>query len=84
MTYRFITQKNREWGTLTDVESDEFGIARGTKQGDSLSSLFFNLVLQSKIEKDIEIWNEKGLGMRLSDEKKKTAYQTYVLPTTCS
>ena len=32
---------------LTDVESDEFGIARGKNQGDPLSSLLFNSVLQS-------------------------------------
>ena len=30
---------------LTDVESDELGIARGTKKGDPLSSLLFNSVL---------------------------------------
>ena len=30
---------------LTDVESDEYGIARGTKQGDPLSSLLFNSIL---------------------------------------
>ena len=46
---------------LTDAESDEFRIAGGTKQGDPLSSLLFNSVLQSAMEKDIETWNEKGL-----------------------
>ena len=45
---------------LTDVESDKFGIARVTKQGDPLSSLFFNSVLQSAMEKDTT-WKEKGL-----------------------
>ena len=38
---------------LTDVESDEFGIARGTKQGDPSNSLHFNSVLQAAVEKDI-------------------------------
>ena len=57
---------------LTDVESDEFRIARGTKQGDPLGSLLFQLVLQSA-----------GLGIKLSDEK-ETACPTYVLLTTCS
>ena len=47
---------------LTDVESDDFRIARGTKQGDSSNSLFLNSVLQSPVEKDNETWNEKGLG----------------------
>ena len=55
---------------LTDVEGDEFGIARGTKQGDPLSSLFFNSVLRSAMERDMEIWIEKGLGIKLSDEKR--------------
>ena len=55
---------------LTDVESDEFRIARGTKQGDLLSSLLFHSVLQSAVEKDTETWNDKGLGIKLSDEKR--------------
>ena len=37
---------------LTDVESDEFRIARGATQGDPLSSLLFNSVLQSAMEKE--------------------------------
>ena len=54
---------------LTDVESDEFSIAPGIKEGVPLSSLFFNSVLQSAVEKDIETWKDKGLGIQLSDEK---------------
>ena len=42
----------------------------GTKQGDLLSSLLFNSVLQSAMEKDIETWNEKGLGIKLGGEKR--------------
>ena len=42
---------------LTDVESDEFRIVRGTKQGDPLSNLLCNSVLQPAMEKDIETWN---------------------------
>ena len=55
---------------LTDVESDEFGSARGTKQGDPLSSLIFNSDLHSAMEKDTETWNEKGFGIELGDEKR--------------
>ena len=51
---------------LTDVESDEPGISRGTKQDDLLSSLLFNSVLQSAMEKDTETWKEEGLGIKLS------------------
>ena len=54
---------------LTDVESDKFEIARGTKQGDPFSSLLFNSVLQSPMEKGIGSWNEHGLGTKLGDEK---------------
>ena len=60
---------------LTDVESDEFRIARGTKQGGPLSSLLANSVLQSAVEKDTETWNEMGLGIKLSDEKKRLDIQ---------
>ena len=52
------------------VESDEFGIACGTKQGDLLSSLLFNSVLQSAMKKDIGTWNDTGPGINLGDEKR--------------
>ena len=55
---------------LTDVESDEFEIARGQKQGDFLSSFLFNSVLQSAMEKDTGTWNEKVLGIKLGEEKR--------------
>ena len=54
---------------LTDVESDEFGIARGTKHGDPLSTLLFNSFLQSVMEKDVETWKGKVLGIKLSGGK---------------
>ena len=38
--------RQREGTLLTDKESDTFPIKRGTKQGDPLSSLLFNTVLQ--------------------------------------
>ena len=43
--------------------------SRGTKQGDLLSGLFFNSVLQSAMERDMETWTEKGLAIKLSNEK---------------
>ena len=55
---------------LTDVESDEFRIARGTKQADPLSSLLFHSVLRSAVEKEIETWKDNGLGIKPSDEKR--------------
>ena len=81
----FLTKQNTDQRAtvLTDVESDEFSIARGTKQGDLLSSLLFNSVLQSAMEKDIGIWKDEGLGIKLSDEK-KTVFQTWASQTTCS
>ena len=52
------------------MESNEFEIARGTKQRDPVSSPLFNSVLQLAMEKDIGTWNEKGLGIKLRDEKR--------------
>ena len=60
---------NQQEGTvLTDKESDAFPIKRGTKQGDPLSSLLFNTVLQYSLENDLERWQEKQKGIRLSDK----------------
>ena len=60
---------SRQEGTvLTDKESDAFPIKRGTKQGDPLSSLLFNTVLQFSLEGDLKRWQEKQKGIRLSDK----------------
>ena len=53
---------NHRATVLTDVESKEFSIARVTKQGDPLSSLFFNSVPFSAMEKDIGICNDHAVG----------------------
>ena len=36
-----------------------FEIKKGTKQGDPLSSLLFNMVLQKALEDDIPRWQKK-------------------------
>ena len=58
----------QEGTVLTDKESDAFPIKRGTKQGDPLSSLLFNTVLQYSLENDLKQWQEKRKGIRLSDK----------------
>ena len=58
----------QEGTVLTDKESDAFPIKRGTKQGDPLSSLLYNTVLQFSLEGDLKWWQEKQKGIRLSDK----------------
>ena len=58
--------RHEEGTVLTDEESDVFPIKRGTKQGDPLSSLLFNTVLQYSLEKDLKQWQENRKGIRLS------------------
>ena len=54
---------------LTDKESDMFEIKKGTKQGDPLSSLLFNTVLQAALKDDLQRWREKGMGISLGDQQ---------------
>ena len=45
-----------------------FEIKKGTKQGDPLSSLLFNMEQQKALEDDIPRWQKKkGMGIYLSD-----------------
>ena len=57
----------QEGTVLTDMESDVFSIKRGTKQGDPLSSLLFNTVLQYALREDLDRWQERRKGIMLSD-----------------
>ena len=59
---------HQEGTVLTDKESDVFPINRGTKQGDPLSSLLFNTVLQYSLENNLKQWQENKKGIRLSDK----------------
>ena len=53
---------------LTDEEGDMFEIKKGTQQGDPLSSLLFNTVLQKALEDDFPRWQKKiGMGICLRD-----------------
>ena len=53
---------------LTDEESDMFEVKEGTKQGDPLSSLLFNTVLQYSLKDEIRRWQKKkGMGIYLTD-----------------
>ena len=67
--YIRVLYSHQEGTVLTDKESDIFPIKRGTKQGDPLSSLLFNTVLQFSLENDLKRWQEKQNGIRLSDKK---------------
>ena len=58
----------QEGTVLTDKESDTFPIKRGTKQGNPLSSLLFNTVLQCSLGSDLKRWQEKQKGIKLSDK----------------
>ena len=58
----------QEGAVLTDKESDAFPVKRETKQGDPLSSLLFNTVLQYALENDLKRWQVKRKGIRLSDK----------------
>ena len=48
-----------------DRESKLFDIGRGTKQGDPLSPILFNAVLEHLMRPLKQKWAEKGLGMHL-------------------
>ena len=64
-----ILYSHQEGTVVTDKESDMFPSKGETKQGDPLSSLLFNPVLQFSLECDLKRWQAKQKGIRLSDKK---------------
>ena len=60
--------KDQKASVQTDVESNMFEIKKGSKQGDPLSSLLFNTVLQNSLKEVTQRWQmKKGMGIYLSD-----------------
>ena len=59
--YSFLKKLYRDQNTtvLTDEESNMFDIRKGTKQGDPLSSLLFNTVLQYSLTDENQRWQKK-------------------------
>ena len=48
--------KDQKASAQTDVESHMFEIKKGTKQGDPLSSLLLNTVLQNSLKEVTQRW----------------------------
>ena len=66
----FLRKINRDQkgSVQTDEESNIFDIQKGSKQGDPMSSLLFNTVLQFSLKDEIQRWQKKkGMGICLSD-----------------
>ena len=60
--------RDQKASVQTDVESNMFDIKKGSKQGDPMSSLLFNTVLQYSLKDEIQRWRKKkGMGIYLSD-----------------
>ena len=60
--------RDQKASVLTDEESNIFDIQKGSKQGDPLSSLLFNTVLQYSLKDEIQRWQKKkGMGIYLSN-----------------
>ena len=51
-----------------DKESDDFPIARGSKQGNPWSSQLFNSVLQVALQDDLRTWRKKRVGITYEED----------------
>ena len=51
--------KDQKASVQTDVESNMFETKKGTKQGDPLSSLLFNTILQNSLKDVTQRWQKK-------------------------
>ena len=61
--------RDQKASVQTDEESEIFDIQKGSKQGDLMSSLLFNTVLQYSLKDEIQRWQKKkGMGIYLSDQ----------------
>ena len=60
--------RDQKVSVQTDEESNIFDIQKGSKQGDPMSSLLFNTVLQYSLKEEIQrCQKKKGMGIYLSD-----------------
>ena len=60
--------KDQKASVQTDEESKIFDIQKGSKQGDPMSSLLCNTVLQYSLKEEIQCWQKKkGTGIYLSN-----------------
>ena len=63
--------KDQKASVQTDEESEIFDIQKGSKQGDPMSSLLFNTVLQYALKNVIQRWQKKkGMGIYFSDQER--------------
>ena len=61
--------RDQKASVQTDEESEMLDIRKGSKQGDPMSSLLFNTVLQYSSKDEIQRWQKKkGMGICLSDQ----------------
>ena len=58
---------NQKCQVRTDKLSQSFDLQRGTKQGDPLSSMLFNAVLEDTLRDVKQQWNDKRRGIKLGE-----------------